>query len=271
MNAVISGQSGVAVLLDGVRLASIHAGSDEAPVDRSPGEVRFLLGDARDLEFLEDTAPEEVRDRLEVASSKYDALHLALILLDRELSHDTRRTAAEELDELLAEDVIARSVESVLYAHPLPRSGDLAGARSACTGRTGRTRAFLGKLDLLQPVIAEIHKAWERVPMHLFGTDEDRRHFLSTAVKEGLFRDLAIRAAARATDDFVSSSLTTPAVGGLANARKILQLWVEGCNDPVDVWAAPPVPPASYVAEDTGRYHWENPDDDEELSEGQES
>lgn len=40
MNAVISGQSGVAVLEDGLRLASMQAGNDAAPVDRSPGEVR---------------------------------------------------------------------------------------------------------------------------------------------------------------------------------------------------------------------------------------
>jgi len=260
MNAVISGQSGVAVLVDGLRLASLQAGSDAAPVDRSTGEVRFLLGDAQDLEFLEDIAPEEVRNRLEVATSKYDALHLALILLDCELSHDTRRTAAEELEVLLADEGILRWVESVLYARPLPKNGDPMGACSTCTGRTRRTRAFLGKLESLQPVIAEVHEAWERIPTHRFGTDEDRQHVLSIAVKGGMFRDLvAIRAEGTATDDFALNR----AVGELANARKVLQLWVEGLKGPEESWAAP-VPQVSYVAEDTVPYQWDI-DDDEEL------
>lgn len=247
MNAVISGQSGVAVLVDGLRLASMQAGSDAAPVERSRGEVRFLLGEARDLEFLEDIAPEEVRDRLELATTKYDALHLALILLDPELASDTRRTAAEELDDLLADDMFARWVESVLYARPLPRSGDLVGALSACTGRTRRTRAFLGKLESLQPVIAEIHEAWESIPTHHFGTDEERQRVLSIAVKEGLFRDLvAIRAEGTAT----------------ADARQVLELWVERFKGSEESWAAP-APRVSYVAEDTVSYQWDTGDDEE--------
>lgn len=265
MNAVISGQSGVAVLVDGLRLASMQAGSDAAVVDRSPGEARFLLGDARDLEFLEDIVPEEVRERLEVATTKYDALHLALILLDPELAHDTRRTAAEELEELLADEAILHWVEGVLYAHPLPKSGDPVGARSMCTGRTRRTRAFLGKLESLQSVIAEVQEAWERIPAHLFGTDGDRQHILSVAVKAGLFRDLvALRAAGTATSDFVVKSLAKPAVRELANARKVLQLWIEERKGRAEEpWVAP-APRASYVAEDTAEYHWDDFDEEEQ-------
>jgi hypothetical protein len=264
MNAVISGQSGVAVLVDGLRLASMQAGSDAAPVDRSPGEVRFLLGDARDLEFLEDIAPEDVRNRLEVATSKYDALHLALILLDPELEHDTRRTAAEELEELLTNEGIARWVEGVLHAHPMPRSGDLVGARSACTGRTRRTRAFLGKLEALQPVIAEVHEAWERIPRDLFGPDDDRQHVLSVAVKEGLFRDLvALRAAGEPAGDFVSKSLMKLALGELPNARRALEGWIQGLHGMEEAWAAP-APWGSYVAESSTPYDGDNLDEDEE-------
>lgn len=253
MNAVISGQSGVAVLVDGPRLASIHAGSGTEPVDRSPGEVRFLLGDAQDLEFVEDVAPEEARHRLEVATSKYDALHLALILLDHELSHDTRRTAAEELDELLADDGIAHWVESVLYAHPLPRSGDVVGARLACPGRTKRTRLFLERLKSHQLVIAETHGAWVSIPGHLFGTDNDRQHVLSLAVREGLFRELvATRAAEESLDGFVAKSLTKPTFRELPNARQALESWVGGFSGPEESWSTSPSA-VSYVAEEKPR------------------
>lgn len=249
MNAVISGQSGVAVLVNGPRLASIHAGSDTAPVDRSPGEVRFLLGDARDLEFLEDIAPEEARRRLEVATSCYDALHLALILLDGELSQDTRGTAAEELDELLADDGIVFFVESVLHARPLPRGGDPVGARSACTGRTQRARALLERLEALQTVIGEAQEAWERMADSHFGNTEDRQHALSVAVKEGLFRDLvATRETGAPLDSFLSVAFLSPAFRQIEDSRRILLNWVADFRKSGEARLTPKLG-GSYVAE----------------------
>jgi RNA polymerase sigma factor (sigma-70 family) len=249
MNAVISGQSGVAVLVDGPRLASIHAGSDAPPVDRSPGEVRFLLGDARDLEFLENIAPEEARRRLEVASSCSDALHLALILLDGELSRDTRMTAAEELDELLIEDGIAFFVESVLHARPLPRGGDPVGARSACIGRTQLARALLERLLALQAVINEVHGAWERMADSHFGTAEARQRALSVAVREGLFRELvALRGAGASMDGFLRIAFLNSAFMQIEDSRTILLKWVAYFRKPGE--ARPASDPAvSYVAE----------------------
>lgn len=255
MNAVVSGLSGVALLIEDDVFSSIHFGEGEVR-PRRPSDFRLLFNGARDLQFLEDVDLAEVRRRLDLESTRIDALHLALILLDPELSHDTRRTAAEELDELLMDDAFACWVESVLYAHPLPRSGDLVGARSACTGRTQRTRAFLGKLESLQPVIAEVHAAWERIPTHRFGTDDDRQHVLSIAVKEGLFRDLvAIRAAGESVGNFASKSLMKPAFKELANARQALEGWVDGFHYPEEVWTSPPSP-ISFVAEDRPQTYW---------------
>jgi RNA polymerase sigma factor (sigma-70 family) len=249
MNAVISGQAGVAVLVDGLKLASIHAGSDGEAVARRPGEVRFLLGDAKDLEFVDGVQPEEVRRRLEVAASRYDALHLALILLDGELSHDTRRTTAEELDDLLGDQGISGWVESVLYAHPLPSSADPVGARSACTGRTERTRAFLSKLESLQMVIAEVYQAWEGIPTSVFGTNEDRAYALSVAVKAGLFRDLvAIRASGKPVGSVLFQVLKDPSTQELHDDRQVLMKWIAGFQDQQETYSAPKLA-ASFVAE----------------------
>src|SRR6185295_13844394 len=82
MNAVISGQAGIALLLDGEEISSLHAGRPGQAVLRSPGEVSLLFGEAKDLQFLEETDVEEVSGWLERASDEVDALHLALILLD---------------------------------------------------------------------------------------------------------------------------------------------------------------------------------------------
>lgn len=123
-----------------------HAHSLEEVVRRRSRDVPYLLGDAQDLQFIEDVGIEDVSSRLALATSQMDALHLALILLDSELEVDTRRTAAEELEEELEKPDVARFVEGVLYAHPLPREGDLSGARSSCTGRTARVQGMLRNL-----------------------------------------------------------------------------------------------------------------------------
>jgi hypothetical protein len=254
VDAVLSGHAGVALLLDGDKLSSLHFEDSDEALPRSPGEVHLLFAGAQDLEFLENVGLEEVRGHLDLAGTRVDALHLALNLLDSELSHETRRCTAEDLEELLADDRIGRWVESVLFAHPLPRSADPVGARSACTGRTERTRELLGKLESLQPVIVEVQQAWEAIPARLFATDEDRKHAISVAVKEGLFRDLVVkRAAGERVDDFLLKSLMNPMVRQIGNAPRVLVEWVADFSEPRK--APPPLEhEISYVAEDT---EWE--------------
>jgi len=225
MNAVISGQAGVALLVNGPELASIHAGRGSEVISRRPEEVRFLLGDARDLEFIEDIDVQEVSRRLEVETTKYDALHISLILLDESLSHDTRREAAEELEELLEEAEVTDFPERVLFSHPFPRGADPSGARACCTGRTPKVRALLDRLDALQPLIAEVHEAWERIPDSAFGSIGERSHAQATFVREGLFRDLVQTLAdRRSIDTFPAQVRWSKEVEQVR--RKILREWI---------------------------------------------
>ena len=200
---------------------------------RSPGEIHLLFAEAQDLEFLENVGLEEVRSHLDLSGARVDALHLALNLLDPGLSHETRRCAAEDLEELLEDERIIRWVESVLFAHPLPRSADPIGARSACTGRTEHTRVLLEKLESLQSVIVEVQQAWEAIPSRLFATDEDRKHALSVAVKEGLFQDLVSRrAAGERVDEFLQKNMINPALRHVRDARHVLIEWVADFREP---------------------------------------
>jgi small subunit ribosomal protein S6 len=227
MNAVISGQAGVALLLDGDRVFSLRAGQSGEAVRRSPAEVRLLLGDARDLQFLERIELEEVRSRLERASEEVDALHLALILLDETLEADTRRIAAEELEERLGTEGIQRFVENVLHAHPLPRGADLAGAGSSCPKDAELSRYLLDRLGAHQGVINEVHFAWEKISEDLFEGKPDRAHARSTVVREGLFRDLVVLLASKdSLHAFLKRSLLNNQFRRIRNHRKILRAWV---------------------------------------------
>jgi hypothetical protein len=229
VNAVISGQAGVAVLVDGGKLASIHAGRPEEVLARRPEEIRLLLGDAADLELVEDVDPVEIGLRLERATDRVDALHLALLLLDATLSEDTRHTAAEEIEALLGTDEIGESLEGILFARPFPRGADVVGALSCCPAQTERTRQLLLRLHSLQPSIAEVRHAWETIPLPAFGVEGDRNYAQSTCVKEGLFRGLVLsRAAGESLDTFRLKALLNPAFRRLANHRAILHEWLSG-------------------------------------------
>jgi len=227
MNAVVSGQAGVALLIDGEWLSSFGAGQTAEMTRRSPGEVPLLLGDAKDLQFLEGVELEEVRSRLEQASREVDALHLALILLDESLEPDTRRTAAEELDELLAVDGNLRFVENVLYAHPLPRGADLVGALAACPGNDDRSRHLLKRLGSLQSVITEVYFAWEQIREGLFDGKHDRAYARSIAAREGFFRDVVVlRAAEGSIDSFLTAAYLNASFRKARNDREILRAWL---------------------------------------------
>ncbi|MFL6263977.1 MAG: hypothetical protein ACJ76Y_30175 [Thermoanaerobaculia bacterium] len=191
VNAIVSGQSGVAILAHAEGLASLHAGRGTEVVRRSPSEARLLLGDAQDLQALENVELEEVSRRLDFATAQMDALHVALLLLDGSLSSDTRQEAAAELQELMEGKPVIFFVESVLFAHPLPADADLPGAFAACSQEEmEQTRSFLQRLTSLQDQITEVHQAWKRIPESIFGTEEDRGSVHSVAVREGLFREL---------------------------------------------------------------------------------
>ncbi|NQU12212.1 hypothetical protein HQ590_15565, partial [bacterium] len=109
MNAVISGQTGVGILVDGEELVSLRAGSLE-PASCTPMQVPYLIGSATDLAVMENVQVADVAAELELARDREDALQMALILLDPSLPEDVREEAAAAFDELLCDERVARHV-----------------------------------------------------------------------------------------------------------------------------------------------------------------
>lgn len=191
-SAVISGQAGVALLIEGDHLASIHAGRSEEPVRCSPGEARFLLGDAKDLQFVEDAELAEIARQLEKETARVDALHLALILLDKTLDEGTRREAAQELDDLLADDNAAEFVENILFSKPLPEEADVACACVEPLEGASKTKTLIERLSSSQQGIREVYGAWLEIPLELFGSEDEREQFLRDSARMGISRGLVL-------------------------------------------------------------------------------
>jgi hypothetical protein len=111
MDAFVSGRAGVAIIVDGDRLLSMSLEAHAPPTPCTTRDVRFLLGDARDLLIVEGKTMDEIRAHLMVARDHDYALQLTLFTLDAELSDDTREESALALEELLARDGVLELVE----------------------------------------------------------------------------------------------------------------------------------------------------------------
>ena len=227
MEALISGRAGLALVIDGDRFASIHAEEPERMVPRQPAEFHFLVGEARDFRTVENTTRDEVVRELRLAEDREDALQLVLIAQDLDLPADVRREAIEELEELIQESDVGSYLENVLYAHPLPEGMDLAGAmRMARTAEAWEVVSLLELFWTYQGAIREVRQAWESIPFAEFAGEEE--HWQSTAVREGLFRDLARRLAdgRSVTTSFVGID-SRPAIRTLPNHPGVLHRWLD--------------------------------------------
>ncbi len=225
MDAMISGRGGLALVVDGDHLASIHAAEPEATVPRERSEVHLLLGEAQDFVAVENVPRQEVVRQLALAQDREHALQLALILLDPDLPDDIRQDGSGELEELFAQEDLIVYVESVLYAKPLPEGSDLPGGLAlARAPGTRKVMAMLGKLEACQPVIAEVRRAWEAIPSECFGGEE--QHWQFVAIREGLFRQLVLhRMSGSYIDTFFDDTSLHPALRSLPNCREVLRAW----------------------------------------------
>lgn len=226
MEAVISGQAGVALLVDGDVLSSIHVHAPDEIIPRRPTEYHFLFGGANDLRFLEDVELDVVQGELETAAQADDALHLLLIALDAESPGEIRSDAMAELDDVLAGDDVRERLERLLFAHPLPESADPTGVLELSA--SDRSSQFIRRLLTMQLHVANVFRAWQSIDDAAFVSDEAnaRFQFHAAAVNDGLFRELVLCAAKQQDINvFLLHALQLPSVKTIPNHRQIVQEW----------------------------------------------
>jgi hypothetical protein len=177
MKALISGQAGIAVLIDGEACSSIEVHSSGS-VPRAARDVAWLLGDAADLVELEGISKDDATRELEVAWLKDRSIHLALIALDREAGSENRLSAAECLSDLLKDSRVTDFVRNRLYAAPLPPNTDLPGALRLA-GPLGSTRfgGILEEVQADQELIRRNRLAWDALRPDLFGGIAEKERF----------------------------------------------------------------------------------------------
>ena len=190
MKAIVSGQAAKAVYWkqDGVWCLPLDA---TGPVQCSADDVPYLMGEATDLRAIDVDSPEEVVGELELSWSQDRALHLMFVLLDPDAEDDSRREAAEYLDEFFANTVVREFIVNRFYSAELPEQADLVGAIvSASTAEAGRVVTLLEETGESQPKIRVLQDSFSALPTTLFGDQEARQLFRERAVTSGAWSQL---------------------------------------------------------------------------------
>ena len=191
MRALISGQAGIAVLIDGDQYTSIEVPFYE-PVQRTGQDVGYLVGDATDLLELENTSSENVAQELGIAWRKDRSLQLALIALDGQADPENRASAARCLASLLSDAATIDFLENRLFVAPLPEAANLETAlKLAALSESREFARILLTVSDAQDSIRKIRLAWDAMRPDVFGGPVQKERFGFAAVQSGAFRLLA--------------------------------------------------------------------------------
>jgi tetratricopeptide (TPR) repeat protein len=224
MKALVSGQAGVAVLLEGSSVSSLHMDSAQL-VPRSQADIVHLLGDASDIIELDGSDTKAATTALRLAWEKERALHLVLILLDTEADIEARTLSAECLEEFLTNPLVLEFVEDRLYVAPLPARADLTGAMRLATGTNGAfVTNLLERLREHQPEIGHYREAWEDLPSDRFGDAEAKARFGHALVNIGAFRQIAL-AGPGEKNNILLRCLADPQIQRFRDYRSLLTAW----------------------------------------------
>ena len=223
-DVLISGQAGVAVLIEGddVSLLGIESGGKRLRC--SPSSVPYLFAGANDVYEVKAATDVEVIGRLKRAWQLDRALQLTLILIDGSEALETKRLSIECLSGLLGDASVLEHVSNRLYSAPLPSTGDLREA-SSLAAPFSIVAEFLNDLQDNQPQIDRNRTGWDNLPISLFGSEMARKEFQEAAITAGVFRLLG-----KAGPDAPTFGMTMVqcylSLATLPNARKVLQAWI---------------------------------------------
>ena len=228
MNAVLSGQASVAILENEEGLFSLRPDS-ELPVKCSQGDRRYLLADALDVQEFTDVTTEQAIKELKLAWSKDRALHLMLILLDRDTSAGLRVDTADCLEEMIEEDERTLDlVRSRLYSAALPEQADGVGAiQSAEAANASRVVEFLGDLTANQGGIQRWRAAWDALPDSFFEDPDHRLRLTAAVIASGAFSQFVQAKDRKSLDAVRMRCLEQPPLDRLPGNVQILSAWTQ--------------------------------------------
>ena len=222
---LISGQAGVAVLLQGERVSSFHL-DGPAGLERRREDIPQLFGHCTDVTSVSGLAPEDVPVRLEQEWAKHRCLILTLLLLDFHSDPEARLLTVPDIENFLTAADIAAFVRARLFAAPLPDDADLIGSiNRAADQKAERLVELLEEVGTHQPGIALCRSAWDAVPTDKFKDTRHKEGLAFELVNSGAFHRLATTPAEKRGAVLVHI-LTQRQYQVFSGWREALTLWV---------------------------------------------
>ena len=224
MKVLVSGQAGVAVIVQGDSITVLEVDNPEAERVLPYTCLHYLLADADDVYQTEATSRQEVFSKLDLAWRCDRGLQLALVLLDSGQDAEVRREAAACVDALLNDQHVSDFVASRLYSSPLPADADLVGAKRE-TMPGSKACGFLEALGFHQATIRRNRAAWDSVPSELFRDEDARQKFEMALVDSGSFR-LVAEAGTSSNRLGLARIAAQSKLASLPNSRRIFAAWL---------------------------------------------
>jgi hypothetical protein len=183
----ISARTGHAVVEDGADFWLLTAGGGGSAQRARPADLGYIVNLAPGSVWwtVDRVDFEEVQRELDSASRQDQVLLLALMSLDKSLSHDVRSTAGDLAAPLLKDDTLHVSLRCRLLGTPLPEIADVAGAPL-----TGRLALLIDEAWRRRGTVAIANRAWETAGFRRRANPEWLQFLRRTCILRGGFAAL---------------------------------------------------------------------------------
>ncbi len=186
MQALLSPHSNTALIFQPQTAYLTGCGNPPCPLSAAAvGEWLSAHGELR-WHSAENLA--EMGQALSLYSRRREALDMALMGMDGDLSLELRDEAQQELEILLADRAVAIWLSDIFHVRPLVAEADVETALShARDGNRWHVVNYLNEVVRNQAVIAKSWIAWNAVPEKLLQPVGGRQAVLDFAMNKGLF------------------------------------------------------------------------------------
>jgi tetratricopeptide (TPR) repeat protein len=228
MQAIVSGQAGLAVLIDGESVYSIEANDPGVDTPRDRTELLHLFAGATDVvEFPVEDRAAAVR-RLEFDWNCDRALRMTLILLDPEEDSETRVLAAECVENRLSDQAVRNWLVARLYQAVMPESGDLAGSIDLTSSdELPLIQKLLIELQADQPHIQAAVEAWDEVAVPTGGNSLNKPELFDRLIASGACYQVARAAAGGKASSATFDVLGHPGIKSLPGIGPVISSWIK--------------------------------------------
>ncbi len=224
MNAVISGQLGIAFLLNGNDVRSVSIDDVSNIQESSWADFAWVINDAPDKRRLSNVNDNVVIQQLTEAWGFDRCLQLVFVLLDQDEKRSIKEAAAELADKFLDQPHIYERVLSRFFSSQMPEPeffapGWLYAEEHPNIGE------LLRQIEMSGRAIQELTNGWDEIPVSLFGSSHDKLQRKELLIEHDGFLLLA-----NALDDrkaFDRERLKCEfLLTDFSNSREVLKVWL---------------------------------------------